>query len=75
MQTKPHPASGFSGGFISGALGALCLAVVLLYVLNMSEVLAISILDIPSIQRAFSWIYENLRLSVIPFCLTQVRQP
>lgn len=70
MQTKPHLASGFSGGFISGALGALCLAIVLLYVLNMSEVLAISILDIPSIQRVFSWTYENLRLSVIPFCLT-----
>ncbi len=70
METKPHPASGFSGGLISGALGAVFLAIVLLYVLNMSEVLAISVLDVPSIQRVLSWTYENLRLSVIPFFLT-----
>lgn len=72
METKPYPASGFSGGFISGALGAVFLAIVLLYVLNMSEVLAISVLDVPSIQRVLSWAYENLKLSVVPFFLTLV---
>ena len=72
MATKPYPANGFSGGFISGALGALFLAIVLLYVLNMSEVLAISVLDVPSIQRVLSWAYENLKLSVVPFFLTLV---
>jgi hypothetical protein len=72
METKRHPAGGFSGGFISGALGALFLAIVLLYVLNMSEVLAISVLDAPSIQRVLRWTYENLKLSVVPFFLTLV---
>jgi hypothetical protein len=72
METKPYPASGFSGGFIAGALGALFLAIVLLYVLNMSEVLAISVLDVPTVQRVLSWAYENLRLSVLPFFLTLV---
>jgi hypothetical protein len=72
METKPYPASGFSGGFIAGALGALFLAIVLLYVLNMSEVLAISVLDVPSVQRVLSWAYENLRLSVLPFLITLV---
>ena len=72
METKSHHANGFSGGFITGALGALFLGIMLLYVLNMSEVLAISVLDVPSIQRVLSWAYENLRLSVIPFFLTLI---
>ena len=72
METKSHPANGFSGGFITGAIGALFLAIVLLYALNMSEVVAISVLDVPSVQRVLSWAYENLRLSVVPFFLTLV---
>ena len=72
METKSHPANGFSGGFITGAVGALFLAMLLLYVLNMSEVLAISVLDVPSVQRVLSWAYENLRLSVVPFFLTLI---
>ena len=70
METKSYPASGFSGGFIAGALGALLLGIVLLYVLNMSEVLAISVLDVPSVPRVLSWAHDNLRLSVLPFFLT-----
>jgi hypothetical protein len=69
MKTKRNPIGGFSGGVISGALGALFLAIALLYVLNMSEILAISVLDVPSIQRMLSWAYENLKLSVVPFFL------
>ena len=72
METKSYPASGFSGGFITGVLGALFLGIVLLYILNMSEVLAISVLDVPSVQRVLAWAYENLRLSVVPFFLTLV---
>jgi hypothetical protein len=72
METKSYPANGFSGGLIAGALGAFFLAIVLLYVLNMSEVLAISVLDVPGVQRLLSWAYENLRLSVVPFFLTLV---
>jgi len=72
METKSHHLNGFSGGFITGAVGALFLGIVLLYGLNMSEVLAISVLDVPSVQRVLSWAYENLRLSVIPFFLTLI---
>ena len=72
MKIKSYPASGFSGGFISGALGAAFFAIVLLYVLNMSEVLAISVLDVPNIQRVLLWAYANLKLSVVPFFLTLV---
>jgi hypothetical protein len=72
MENKSHPANSFSGGFITGALGVLFLCMVLLYVLNMSEVLAISVLDVPSVQRVLLWAYENLRLSVVAFFLVLV---
>jgi hypothetical protein len=72
METKLHPATRFSTGFITGALGVLVLGTTLLYVLNMSEVLAISVLKVPGVQRMLSWAYENLRLSVVPFFLTLV---
>ena len=70
MKTKYYPATGFSAGFIAGALGVLIIGATLLYMLNMSEVVAISVLEVPSVQRVLSWTYENLRLSIIPFCLT-----
>jgi hypothetical protein len=70
MQTRSHIISGFSAGFIAGALGVLLSGAALIYMLNMSEVVAISVLKIPSIQRALGWTYDNLRLSVIPFFLT-----
>lgn len=70
MQTRSHIISGFSAGFVAGAMGVLLLGAALLYMLNMSEVVAISVLKIPSVQRVLGWTYENLRLSVIPFFLT-----
>jgi len=70
MQTRSHSNSSFSAGFIIGALGVLLIGAALLYMLNMSEVVAISILNIPNVQRVLGWTYENLRLSVIPFLLT-----
>ena len=70
MQTRSHINSSFSAGFIIGALGVLFIGAALLYMLNMSEVVAISVLKIPSVQRVLGWTYENLRLSVIPFFLT-----
>ena len=70
MKTKSHSATDFSAGFITGALGVLIIATILLYMLNMSEIVAISVLEVPSVQRMLAWTYDNLRLSVIPFCLT-----
>ena len=72
METRSHIVSGFSAGFITGALGVLVIGAALLYMLNMSEVVAISVLEIPSVQRVLGWTYENLRLSVIPFFFTLV---
>jgi hypothetical protein len=70
MESKSHIINRFSAGFITGALGVLLIGTALLYMLNMSEVVAISVLKIPSVQRVLEWTYENLRLSVIPFFLT-----
>jgi hypothetical protein len=70
MQTRSHTVAGFSAGFITGALGVLIIGAALLYMLNMSEVVAISVLKIPHVQGVLGWTYENLRLSVIPFFLT-----
>ena len=70
METRSHIATGFSAGIITGALGVLVIGTALLYMLNMSEFVAISVLKIPSVQRVLGWTYDNLRLSVIPFFLT-----
>ena len=70
MKTKSHSATEFSAGFITGALGVFIIATILLYMLNMSEIVAISVLEVPSVQRVLAWTYDNLRLSIIPFCLT-----
>ncbi len=70
MLSRPHVISGFSAGFVTGAVGVLVVGAAILYMLNMSEVVAISVLNIPSVQRVLGWTYENLRLSVIPFSLT-----
>ncbi len=70
MESKSHTIAGFSAGFITGALGVLVIGAAVLYMLNMSEFVAISVLKIPSVQSLLKWTYENLRLSIIPFLLT-----
>ena len=70
MKTKSHAVAVFSAGLITGSLGVVLIATTLLYLLNMSEVIAISVLDVPTVQRMLAWTYENLRLSVIPFGAT-----
>ena len=70
MKAKSHSVAVFSAGLITGSLGVVLIATTLLYLLNMSEVIAISVLDVPTVQRMLAWTYENLRLSVIPFGAT-----
>ncbi len=70
MKAKSHAVAVFSAGLITGSLGVVLIATTLLYLLNMSEVIAISVLDVPTVQRMLAWTYENLRLSVIPFGAT-----
>ena len=69
MRAKSYTATWFSAGFITGAIGVLISAAALLYMANMSEFVAISVLKIPTIQQMLSWTYANLRMSVIPFFL------
>ena len=70
METRSHSVTVFSAGFVTGALGVLVIGAGVLYMLNMSEFVAISVLKIPRVQRVLTWTYENLRLSIIPFCFT-----
>jgi hypothetical protein len=70
MDAKSHSVAVFSAGLITGSLGVVLIATTLLYLLNMSEVIAISVLDVPTVQRLLAWTYENLRLSIIPFGAT-----
>lgn len=70
MKAKSHAGGAFWAGFITGSLGVVLSAATLLYILNMSAVVAISVLDVPNVQRMLAWTYENLRLSVIPFGAT-----
>ena len=70
MKAKSQSVAVFSAGLITGSLSVVLIATTLLYLLNMSEVIAISVMDVPSVQRMLAWTYENLRLSVIPFGAT-----
>ena len=70
MRAKSHSVTVFSAGLITGSLGVVLIATTLVYLLNMSEVVAISVLDVPTVQGMLAWTYENLRLSVIPFGAT-----
>ena len=70
MENRSFVLNRFSAGVVTGALGVLVFGAAMLYMLNMSEVVAISVLKIPSVQRVLSWTYDNLRLSVVPFSLT-----
>lgn len=72
MDSKPNTANVFSAGFITGALGVLIIGAAVLYMMNTSEYVAISVLKIPSVQRMLAWTYENLRLSIIPFFITSL---
>jgi hypothetical protein len=70
MKTKSHSLTDFSAGLITGALGVVIFASILLYTLDRSEVVVIPALEIPFVQRVLAWTYANLRLSIIPFSLT-----
>jgi len=64
--------SSFFASFFAGALGALAGGILLMYVLNMTHVIAISVVEMPDIQSMLVWAYDNLRLSIIPFAITLV---
>jgi len=70
-----HRMKKFISGLTLGAFTALAGGMAAVYVLNMTRVVAVSIVSIPDIHQtpdihqALAWAYDNLRLSVIPFFL------
>ncbi len=63
---------GFFQGLATGALSALLVGVALIYVLNITNVVAISVIRVPEIQHLLRWAYHNLGLSLILFALTLI---
>jgi len=65
----------FVSGLTLGAITALAGGMAAVYILNMTQVVAISIVGVPDIHQTpdiyqtLAWAYDNLRLSVIPFSL------
>ncbi len=70
MMSTSYGFRDFFGGLMVGALGALITCLILAYTLNMTSVVAISVVRYPNVHRLLAWSYDNLRLSVIPFSLT-----
>lgn len=60
----------FTQGLVAGVLSALLFGVGFLFILNMTDVIVLTLPAIPNIHQVMVWIYDNLRLSVIPFSLT-----
>ena len=70
IDTKSHTATVFSAGFITGAVGVLVIGAAVFYMLNTSESSIISAPGMPGMQKVLTWIYANLKLSIIPFSFT-----
>jgi hypothetical protein len=64
-----HRMKKFISGLTLGAFTALAGGMAAVYVLNMTQVVAVSIVSVPDIHQTLAWAYDNLRLSVIPFFL------
>lgn len=60
---------GFMQGVIMGIIASLIVLTCLIYILNMQKMLIVSIPPLPWIQTVLHWAFNNLRLSLIPFCL------
>ena len=60
---------GFTKGIMVGSLVSTVFVVILLYILNMTEVIIFSIPYLPDVQHMLIWVYDNLRLSLVFFVL------
>jgi len=61
---------GFFKGMMMGSVCAVVVGAAILYALNMTHVVAISVPSLPHAHVALNWAYDNLRLSIIPFGAT-----
>jgi hypothetical protein len=62
--------AGFIRGFATGSFATLIVGGLMLYALNMSEVVALSVTRLPEIHSILFWAYHNLGTSLILFGLT-----
>lgn len=66
-----HPAdNGFLNGLMMGMLLSLLAGAVTLYLLTVLDIISVSVLEIPQLQRLLEWCQRNLGLSIIPFGFT-----
>ena len=66
-----HPAdNGFLNGLVMGMLLSLLAGAVTLYLLTVLDIISVSVLEIPRLQRLLEWCQRNLGLSIIPFGFT-----
>ena len=72
MKPLNHTLNAFFRGLVTGVLAAVIMGLFLIYALNMTQTVAISIVSVPDIHRVLGWAYDNLRLSIIPFGLVFV---
>ena len=72
MKQSNHSLIAFFRGLVTGVLLATIMGLFLIYAMNMTHTVAISIVSVPDIHRILGWAYDNLRLSIIPFGLVFV---
>ena len=65
-----YNARGFLSGMLLGLIISLTTGAFALFMLMMLDIVAISIIETPSLQAAGDWLQSNLGLSVVPFGIT-----
>ncbi|MGB5259834.1 MAG: hypothetical protein WBO34_04850 [Gammaproteobacteria bacterium] len=65
-----HNVRGFLSGMFLGLVLSLTTGAFALFLLMMLDIVAISIIETPSLQTAGEWLQSNLGLSVLPFGIT-----
>ena len=67
---KAQKDSGFFTGMFLGVMLSLITGLVMLYLLNALDIIAVTVVDAPGIQVLLEWTRRNLGLSVLPFGIT-----
>lgn len=66
---EPVASNGFARGLTVGCLLGLGVVAGALYLLTMSGVIAVSVMQVPGVQQSLNWAYRNFGLSLLPFTL------
>ncbi len=68
--TQARANRGFARGLVMGVTATLVLVSLTLYLLSMTNVVAVSLVRVPEIHLLLSWCHRNLGLSLLPFGMT-----